>query len=67
LTVTGPTTAGFAAVWPSGAWPGTSNINFAAGQSIATTTVSGCSSLASIQVLSNTVTDFLVDVIGFYQ
>lgn len=66
LTITGPTKPGFAAVWPSGAWPGTSNINFAAGQSIATTTVSGCGPQATIQVLSNTVTDFLVDVIGYY-
>jgi hypothetical protein len=66
LTVTGPTKPGFATVWPSGVWPGTSNINFAAGQSIATTTVSGCGVLGTIMVQSNTATDFLVDVIGYY-
>ncbi|MEO8265259.1 MAG: hypothetical protein ABI706_07065 [Ilumatobacteraceae bacterium] len=67
LTVTGPQTAGFASAWATGAFPGTSSINFAAGQSIAGTTVVGCGPSATIQILSNTVTDFLVDVIGFYQ
>ena len=67
LTITGPQAPGFASAWATGAFPGTSSINFAAGQSIAATTVVGCGPSATIQVLSNTVTDFLVDVIGFYQ
>jgi hypothetical protein len=67
LTITGPQTAGFATAWPSGPIPGTSSINFAAGQSIAATTVVGCGQGASILVMANTVTDFLVDVIGYYQ
>ena len=67
LTITGPQAAGFATAWPSGPIPGTSSINFAAGQSIAATTVVGCGQGASILVMANTVTDFLVDVIGYYQ
>ncbi len=67
LTIAGPTTAGFATTWPGGAIPGTSTINFSPGQNIATTTTVGCGPLATIQVLSNSVTDFLVDVIGYYQ
>ncbi len=67
LTITGPQAPGFASAWASGVFPGTSSINFAAGQSIATTTVVGCGPAATIQVLANTATDFLVDVIGFYQ
>ncbi len=67
LTVVGPASAGFASAWPSGDFPGTSTINFVPGQSIATTTTVGCGPLGSIQILSNSVTDFLVDVIGFYQ
>src|SRR3954451_16666509 len=67
LTIAGPTTPGFAAAWPSGAYPGTSSVNFATGQNIAATTVVGCGANGTIQVLSNTVTDFLIDVIGYYQ
>ena len=67
LTITGPQAPGFASAWASGAFPGTSSINFAADQSIAATTVVGCGPAATIQILANTVTDFLVDVIGFYQ
>jgi len=67
LTVAGPTAPGFAAAWPSGPWPGTSSVNFATGQNIAATTVVGCGANATIQVQSNTVTDFLIDVIGYYQ
>lgn len=68
LTIAGPVSGGFAKVWPDGvAIPATSSINFAPGQNIATTTVSGCGPLAKIQVLSNAVTDFIVDVVGYYQ
>ena len=67
LTITGPQAAGFASAWASGPFPGTSSINFAALQSIAATTVVGCGPSATIQILANTITDFLVDVIGFYQ
>jgi hypothetical protein len=67
LTIAAPSAAGFASVWPSGGFPGTSSINFGAGQNIATTTVSGCGPSATVQVLSNVSTDFLVDVIGYYQ
>ena len=63
----GRLTPGFAAAWPSGPYPGTSSVNFAAGQNIAATTVVGCGANATIQVLSNTVTDFMIDVIGYYQ
>ncbi len=67
LTIAGPTSAGFATTWPGGAIPGTSTINFSPGQNIATTTTVGCGPSGTIQVLSNSVTDFLVDVIGYYQ
>lgn len=67
LTIAGPQAGGFASVWPSGPFPGTSNINFSPGQNIATSAVVGCGPGASIQVMSNTVTDFLIDVSGYYQ
>ena len=59
LTITGPQAPGFASAWPTGPWPGTSSVNFAAGQDIAGTTVVGCGPSATIQILSNTVTNFL--------
>jgi hypothetical protein len=67
FTITAPRAAGYGTAWPSGAWPGTSSINFAAGQDIAATTVVGCGPSATITIQSNTVTDFLIDVIGYYQ
>jgi hypothetical protein len=67
LTIAGPAGDGYASVWPSGPFPGTSNINFTAGQSIATTATVGCGPGASILVMSNTVTDFIIDVSGYYQ
>jgi hypothetical protein len=67
LTVTGPAAAGFLTAWPSGAWPGTSSLNYAAGQTIAVTTVTGCGANATFLVLSNAATDFICDVIGYYQ
>ena len=67
LTITGPRSGGFATAWPSGPWPGTSNINFAAGQDIAVSATVGCGAGASILILSNIVTDFLIDVSGYYQ
>ena len=67
LTIAGPQGGGFASVWPSGPFPGTSNINFTPGQNIAATATVGCGPGASILVMSNTVTDFIIDVSGYYQ
>jgi hypothetical protein len=66
LTVTGTGDAGFASVWPTGAWPGTSSVNFtSASATVATTTVVGLVG-ATFQILASTSTDVLVDVIGYY-
>ena len=67
LTINAPSAAGFASVWPSGDWPGTSNINFAAGQDIAVSATVGCGANGSIQVLSNASTNVIIDVSGYYQ
>ena len=68
LTIVAPTSGGFAKVWPAGQpIPATSSINFDPNQNIATTTVSGCGPGAAIQVLANSVADFIIDVIGYYQ
>jgi hypothetical protein len=67
LTINAPQGPGFATAWPSGEWPGTSNINFTANQDIATTAIVGCGPGGSIQVLANTVTNVIIDVSGYYQ
>ncbi len=67
ITVTQGVAAGFLTAWPQGTWPGTSSINWSAGQTIATTTVTRCGPNATFLVLANSATDFLVDVIGYYQ
>jgi len=70
LTITNPSAAGFASVWPSGAWPGTSNVNFSTGQTIATTTTVALALSdrggAAFQTLSNVSTDVVIDYIGYY-
>jgi hypothetical protein len=66
LTVTNTAAAGWATVWASGPWPGTSNINFATGQTIATTTVVALEPGGTFQVQSNTSTDVVIDVTGYY-
>ena len=66
LTIAEPTAGGFATAWPSGPWPGTSNINFNAGQNIATTTVVGLGSDAKFLVLANVATHVLIDIVGYY-
>jgi hypothetical protein len=67
ITVTGSVAQGFLTAWPSGAFPGTSSINFSALQTIAATTVTRCGPNATFLVLANVATDVLIDVIGYYQ
>jgi len=66
LTVPALGASGYATVWPSGAWPGTSNINFSPNQNIATTTVVGLGPGATFLVQSNVATNVIVDIAGYY-
>lgn len=66
LTIPALGLGGYATVWPSGAWPGTSNINFSPGQNIATTTVVGLGPGGTFLVQSNVTTNVLIDVVGYY-
>jgi len=68
ITMTIPALAagGFATVWPSGAWPGTSNINFSPNQNIATTTVVGLGPGGTFLVQSNVATNVIIDIAGYY-
>ena len=66
LTVAPLTAGGFATAWPSGGWPGTSNVNFNPNQPIAATTVVGLGADAKFLVQSNVSTNVLIDIVGYY-
>jgi hypothetical protein len=66
LTIAPLASGGFATVWPSGDWPGTSNANFNAGQPIAATTVVGLGPDAKFLVQSNVSTNVVIDIVGYY-
>jgi hypothetical protein len=66
LTMAPLAAGGFAIVWPSGGWPGTSNVNFNAHQPIAATTVVGLGADAKFLVQANVSTDVVIDVVGYY-
>src|SRR5664279_6503469 len=68
VTVVAPRAAGYATVWASGAsWPGTSNMNFAAGQNVATTVIAPVGPDGQILVVNDSAgaVDLIVDVTGY--
>lgn len=70
LTVTNTSPAGFLALYSNAlsAWPGTSNINWDhAGQTVANTALVAVDASAQLKAYAPTNTDFLIDVIGYYQ
>jgi hypothetical protein len=66
LTIPALAAGGFATAWPSGPWPGTSNINFSGGQNIAVTTVVGLGPGATFLVQANVATNVVIDIVGYY-
>ncbi len=68
VTVTNPTAAGFVAAWPdSMPWPGTSTVNFARGDTTATTAIVGLGSGGGISITNvGGTTDVIVDLMGWF-
>ena len=69
LTVTQPSAAGFSTVWPAGApFPGTSNLNFVPGQTVANLVVVGigASGHVAIKNSSSGAAQVIVDVMGWF-
>ncbi len=62
LTVTEPAAAGFLTAWGGGGWPGTSNLNFTRGMTVAQQAAAG--DATGLQVLANVSTHAVVDVTG---
>ncbi|MFD0571217.1 hypothetical protein ACFQ0T_20990 [Kitasatospora gansuensis] len=68
-TVTGPSSAGYLTVYPTGATvPGTSNLNFTAGQTVAAAATTPLSSDGSVSFLNGSGgrTDVIADLNGFF-
>ena len=63
VTVTGSQSGGYITLWPGGAQPPTSTLNFAAGQTIANAAVVGTA--GSVRVFSSVPTHIIVDVTGY--
>lgn len=70
LVATGTTTGagGFMAIFRNGVpWPGTSNLNWsAAGATVAVTTLTSVDNQARANLYAGSVTDVVVDVLGYY-
>ena len=65
LTVTQEDTFGFATLWPSGAWPGTANINFNANVDLSNAFNVGGSGSGSVSVAATATTHVVIDVAGY--
>ena len=52
-------------IWPSGAWPGTSNINFVSGVDLANSFSVGLSNSGSVSVAAFGATHVIIDVAGY--
>jgi hypothetical protein len=68
LVAEGPVSAGNMAIYKDAiAWPGTSNLNFAAGQTVAVTTLTALSATARCAVRANVACNVVLDVLGYYR
>jgi hypothetical protein len=68
ITATGPEEAGFVTVWPCGSdRPAASNLNFAAGQTVANMVVAEAGRDGKVCVYTSAATLLLVDIAGSYR
>jgi len=68
VTVDSPGAAGYLTVWPTGiAQPGTSNLNFAAGQAIANTVIAAVGADGAVQIsnAAGSSVSVIVDIMGY--
>jgi hypothetical protein len=65
MTVTEAVAGGFGTIWPNGAWPGTSNINFVANVNLANAFTVGLSPGGTVSVAASAVTHMIIDITGY--
>jgi hypothetical protein len=67
VTVTEPTGAGYVTVYPCGTdTPGTSNLNYTPGQTIANTVIAKIGTDGKICIYTSTTTHLVIDLNGYY-
>ncbi|MGE5210853.1 MAG: hypothetical protein ACM3MM_06290, partial [Acidobacteriota bacterium] len=64
VTVVGAVTPGFVTVFPCGTWPGTSSVNYLAGEAVANEVIAKLSPTGSICVYAHSAVNVIVDVVG---
>ena len=65
VTVVGAVTPGFVTVFPCGTWPGTSSVNYLAGEAVANEVIAKLSPVGSICVYAHSAVNVIVDVAGY--
>jgi hypothetical protein len=65
VTVTEAVAGGFGTIWPSGGWPGTSNINFVPGVNLANAFTVGLGPSGTVRVAAAAVTHVVIDIAGY--
>lgn len=65
LTVTQPVAGGYLTLWPTGPRPGTSTLNYSAGQVVCNFCVSGLSGLDTVRLYAQRTTHVVLDVVAF--
>ena len=66
VTAVSPDAAGFVTVYPCGARPGASNLNFVAGQTVPNAVIAPVSASGEICLFANVATDLVADVNGWF-
>jgi hypothetical protein len=65
LTVTQSVGSGYLTLWPSGARPGTSALNYSAGQVLSNFSVTGLSSVDSVRLFAKSTAHVVLDIVAF--
>jgi hypothetical protein len=65
VTVVGASTGGFVTVFPCGTRPGTSSVNYLAGEAVANEVIAKLSPVGSICVYAHSAVNVIVDVAGY--
>jgi hypothetical protein len=67
VTITDPSTSGFATVWPCGEpQPDASNLNFVAGQTVANLVFARIGAAGDVCIVSSAATNLLADISGYF-
>jgi len=66
VTVVDPTAGGFVTVYPCGTRPGTSNLNYTSGQTVANTVITPVSATGKVCFYADGTTHLIADLSGWF-